>query len=136
MSYLLDTDILSLLERKQVSPKLARWISDQNDLFVSSVTLAELEYGLSQSPATHRESLAHWLKGIRTEFAESTDALTEPVLVRWKQLLGDLKKKNRTMTCEDSLIAATALHYGHTVVTGNTRHFEPSGVDLFNPLSA
>jgi len=38
------------------------------------------------------------------------------------------------MTCEDSLIAATALFHGYTVATHNHRHFEPSGVTLIDPL--
>jgi predicted nucleic acid-binding protein len=49
-------------------------------------------------------------------------------------LLADLKLRNRTMTCEDSLIAATALYRGHTVATHNKRHFEPAGVSLVDPL--
>jgi predicted nucleic acid-binding protein len=38
------------------------------------------------------------------------------------------------MTCEDSLIAATALFHGHTVATNNQRHFEPAGVPIIDPL--
>jgi predicted nucleic acid-binding protein len=49
-------------------------------------------------------------------------------------LLADLKVKNRTMTCEDSLIAATALFRGHTIATHNKRHFEPTGVPVMDPL--
>lgn len=46
MSILLDTDLLSLLERKRIPAKLAAWIAEQNDLVVSVVSLAELEFGL------------------------------------------------------------------------------------------
>src|SRR5437016_1248581 len=99
MSFLLDTDILSLLERKRVPAKLANWLAQQDSLFVSVVSLAELEYGLMQAPATHSADLATWLNQTRQKFASSTEPLTEPVLVRWKELLGNLKKKNRTMTC-------------------------------------
>ena len=49
--------------------------------------------------------------------------------------LADLKVKNRMMTCEDSLIAATALFHGHTVATHNKRHFEPAGVQTVDPLA-
>jgi hypothetical protein len=51
--------------------------------------------------------------------------MTEPLLVKWKESLAELKLKNRTMTCEDSLITATALFDGHTIATHNKRHFEP-----------
>ncbi len=134
MSVLLDADLLSMLERKRVPTKLADWMNRQGDLVISVVSLAELEFGLRQSPAAHRSALNNWLSETRQKFATATEQLTEPVLLRWKQLLADLKKKKRTMTCEDSLIAATALFHGHTVATRNTRHFKPAEVPLIDPL--
>jgi len=132
VSVLLDTDLLSLLERKRIPAKLAAWIADQNDLVVSAVSLAELEFGLQQAPATHRAALADWLAQTRRTFPSAIEELTEPILVRWKELLADLKKRRRTMTCEDSLIAATALLRGHTLATHNKRHFEPAGVRIID----
>jgi len=81
-----------------------------------------------------RHSLAVWLAETRRKFAPATEELSEPVLVRWKELLADLKSRNRTVMCEDSLIAATALFHGHTVATHNKRHFEPTGVQIIDPL--
>ena len=98
------------------------------------VTFAELQFGLDRAPATHKADLAAWLANLRRNLAPATEELTEPVLIRWKELLADLKVKNRTMTCEDSLIAATALFHGHTVATHNKRHFEPAGVPIVDPL--
>jgi len=135
MSILLDTDLLLRLERKRVPIRLGAWLEENDDsLFVSVVSFAELQHGLNQAPATHRPSLAAWLDETRRKFAPAMEPLTEPVLVRWKELLSVLKAKNRTMTCEDSLIAATALFHGHTVATHNKRHFEPSGVSVIDPL--
>ncbi len=70
----------------------------------------------------------------RAQFAGATLPLEEAVLVRWKQLLAELKARNRTIACEDSLIAATALHYHHTILTGNTAHFAPTGASVLNPM--
>jgi predicted nucleic acid-binding protein len=134
VSVLLDTDLLSLLERKRIPRKLAAWIARQSDLVVSVVSLAELEFGLQQAPPEHRPALADWLAEMRRNFAPATEHVTEPVLVCWKQLLADLKKRKRTMTCEDSLIAATALFHGHILATHNSRHFEPAGVEIIDPL--
>ena len=136
MSFLVDTDLLSLLERKRVPPRLATWIQDNEaDVFLSVVSFAELQFGLDRAPATHKASLAAWLADLRRKLAPATEELTEPVLVRWKALLADLKARNRTMTCEESLIAATALFHGHIVATRNTRHFEPAGVQTVDPLA-
>ena len=135
MSFLLDTDVLSLLERKRVPAKLLAWIqANEADIFLSVVSFAELQFGLDRAPVTHKPALSAWLGDLRRKLAPATEELTEPVLVRWKELLAELKSKNRSMTCEDSLIAATALFHGHSVVTLNKRHFEPSGVSIIDPL--
>jgi predicted nucleic acid-binding protein len=125
-----------MLERKQVPPKLAAWVqNNEPDIFLSVVTLAELQFGLDRAPVTHRPSLAAWLADVRRELAPATEELTEPVLIRWKELLADLKTKKCTMACEDSLIAATALYHGHTVAAHNNPHFEPAGVRIVDPLA-
>jgi hypothetical protein len=125
-----------MLERKQVPPKLAAWIqNNEADIFLSVVSFAELQFGIDRAPVTHKASLASWLADMRRKLATATEELSEPVLIRWKQLLADLKVKNRTMACEDSLIAATALFHGHTVATHNKRHFEPAGVQIMDPLA-
>ncbi len=136
MSFLIDTDLLSMLERKQVPPKLEKWIRhNEAEIFLSVVSFAELQFGLDRAPLTHQASLHAWLAVMRRKLGPATEELTEAVLVRWKELLGNLKVKNRTMTCEDSLIAATALFHGHVVATHNKRHFEPAGVQMVDPLT-
>ncbi|HEV7928204.1 MAG TPA: PIN domain-containing protein [Verrucomicrobiae bacterium] len=136
MSFLIDTDLLSMLERRQIPRKLENWIeNNEADIFLSVVSFAELQFGLDHAPGTHKASLAKWLANLRQKLAPATEQLTEPVLVRWKQLLAELKVRNRTMTCEDSLIAATALFHGHTVATHDKRHFEPAGVHVVDPLA-
>ena len=136
MSFLIDTDLLSLLERKQVPQKLVAWINaNEREIFISVVSFAELQFGINRAPSAHQASLTVWLADLRRKLAPATEELNEAVLIRWKELLAELKAKNRTMNCEDSLIAATALFYGHTVATHNKRHFDPTGVALIDPLT-
>ena len=136
MSFLIDTDLLSMLGRKQVPPKLENWLqNNEADIFLSAISFAELQFGVDHAPVTHKANLSAWLAGLRQKLAPSTEELTEPVLVGWKELLAELKAKNRTMTCEDSLIAATAIFHGHTVATHNKRHYEPAGVQTVDPLA-
>ncbi len=124
-----------MLERKQVPAKLLAWVQNhESEIFVSVVTMAELQFGIDRAPATHKASLTAWFSDVRRKLAPATEELNEPVLVRWKELVAELKLKNRTMTCEDSLIAATALYRGHTVATHNKRHFEPAGIQIIDPL--
>lgn len=136
VSYLIDTDLLSFLRRKGRSRKLERLVAEHEaDIFVSVVTWAELEHGVTLAPAEFQGELRPWIASVRHRFAGATEPLDEPVLVRWKQLLAELKAKNRTISCEDSLIAATALHFNHTILTGNIAHFAPTGAATMNPLA-
>jgi hypothetical protein len=125
-----------MLERRNAPAKAVRWVlQHEAEIFLSVVSIAEIEFGMNNAPLSHQSSLVAWVAEIKRKFASATDELTLPVLIRWKQLLRHLRDVNRTMTCEDSLIAATALCHGHTVVTHNVRHFAPSGVATFDPVT-
>ena len=136
MSYLIDTDLLSMLERKRIPVRLANWVRENEaEIFLSVVSLAELQFGVDHAPTAHQPHLIVWLSETRRRLAPATEELSEAVLVRWKELLAELKAKNRSMSCEDSLIAATALFHGHTLATHNVRHFEPAGLPVIDPLA-
>ena len=136
MSYLIDTDLLSFLRRKGRSRKLERFVeAHEAEIFVSVVTWAEVEHGIALTEEAFQNDLRPWFAGLRKQFAGATLPLDEAVLVRWKMLLGELKARNRTVACEDSLIAATALHFNHTILTSNTAHFRPTGASVLNPTA-
>lgn len=136
MSYLIDTDLLSMLERKRIPVRLANWVrQNEAEIFLSVVSLAELQFGVDHAPPAHQPHLIAWLSETRRKLAPATEELSEAVLVRWKELLAELKARNRSMSCEDSLIAATALFHGHTLATHNVRHFEPAGLPVIDPLA-
>lgn len=135
MSYLIDTDLLSFLRRKGRSRLLERFVeAHEAEIFISVVTWAEIEHGIALTDETFQKDLRPWAAAVRARFVGATLPLDEAVLVRWKQLLAELKAKNRTVACEDSLIAATALQLGHTILTSNTGHFLPTGASVLNPL--
>lgn len=74
------------------------------------------------------QRLSDWAIETRREFRDRTLAVTIDVAMRWGELYMRLKRRDT-----DLLIAATALEHDLTVVTRNIRHFEPTGVKLFNP---
>jgi predicted nucleic acid-binding protein len=137
MSYLIDTDCLSLLRRAGKSRKLEAFVrANEAEMFVSIVSWAEIAHGvMAAADPRFRTDLETWLGDLRHRFSGATEPLDEPVLIRWQRLLSDLKANNRTMTCEDSLIAATALHHSHTIATRNLSHFKPSGVSAIDPTA-
>jgi predicted nucleic acid-binding protein len=59
-------------------------------------------------------------------------------LVEWKRIFAFLKRERRTISCEDSLLAAQCLAGGHIMATNNAAHFkllEPLGLKVVNPLA-
>ncbi len=138
MSFLLDTDIVSGYNKRTMPAKLETWLrANEGDSFISILSIAEMRFGLPGIQDQDHAILSERIAQTEIRFLESLESLDADVLVEWKRLLKSLKTVNRTMTCEDSLLAATALKRGHTMVSINSRHFEPAkqfGLKLENPL--
>jgi hypothetical protein len=54
--------------------------------------------------------------------------------LHWAKLVADLRIGGKSMSVKDSLIAATALRYGLTLVTRNVRDFQKTGVKILDPF--
>lgn len=132
--FLIDTDVLSALRRRQRHPAVTRWVAAQrtSDLYLSAVTIGEVERGISQQrrrdPDFARE-LATWLGDVLSWYGDRILPFDVPTAQRWGRLSGALGYESA-----DLMIAATALEHGLTVATGNVRHFEPTGVAVVNPF--
>ena len=131
--FLLDTVVLSELRKKDRNPGLVQWIGDKNDneLFVSAVTIGEIERGICQQRAkdsAFAQKLTDWLAQLMLVYAERILPVTIPIARRWGQLSADLGRADA-----DILIAASAIEHGLTVVTRNEKHFTPTGVRVVNP---
>jgi toxin FitB len=133
MPYLLDTDILSAIRRKQRDINLETWLRSitSSDVFISVVTVGEIERGIAQQRRVNpkfADDLDNWLNTILHRYEQRILPLTTGIARRWGQLSGELGHNNA-----DLMIAATALEHNLVVVTRNTRHFEPTKVTLLNP---
>ena len=132
--FLIDTDVLSALRRRDRHPELVRWLQAQRtaDLYLSAVTVGEIERGIARQqrrdPSFARE-LSLWLDRVLAWYGDRILGVDVPTARRWGRLSGDLGHDRA-----DLIIAATALEHGLTVVTRNLKHFEPTGVPVFNPF--
>jgi predicted nucleic acid-binding protein len=139
MSYLLDTDIISLTHKKHLPAKLEKWLlAHEAESFISTVTLAEMKYGAEIAPESHRATLIADVDKTESLFSEALEPVSLESLLEWKRVAAFLKQQRRTISCEDSLIAAQCLAHGHTVATNNIAHFkilEPLGLKVINPLA-
>lgn len=136
--WLLDTNILSELRRPNGSKLVKGWVAARagTALFVSTVTLAEIRWGLDQvQDLVKQQDLADWLNGVlRPWFGERVLPVTEDVLVTWRSLNAAARLAGQTLDQADALIAATASVHDLVVATRNTRDFAPMGVRHFNPF--
>ena len=134
--FLIDTDVLSALRRRDRHPEMVRWLQAQRtaDLYLSAVTVGEIERGIARqqrrAPSFARE-LSLWLDRVLAWYADRILDVDVPTARRWGRLSGDLGHDRA-----DLIIAATALEHGLTVVTRNVKHFEPTGVPVFNPYDS
>ena len=138
MAWLLDTNILSEIRRLRPESKVLAFISCNplDELYISSVTLAELRFGIEllSEGSARREELDNWLTGtIRPMFERRVLPVTEDIMFRWRVLLEEGRKTGHTFSQPDLIIAATALHHGLTVVTRDRSDFDKARVPVLNP---
>ena len=136
MKYLLDTCLLSELVKPVPHAPVLDWMSAQHaeNLFGSAMTLGELERGVMKLPPSRRRNeLTTWLAQVALGFEDRVLPFDRETAHVWADMCARAEAKGRPLAAFDSLIAATALHQGLTVVTRNERDFEPAGVQLMNP---
>ena len=130
MRFMLDTNIIAYAINRRPEIVLARLTAhDPEDICISAITLAELEYGVSKSskPDRNRLALLTFLASIRI-LPFDADAAREYGGIR-----DALTKKGTPIGANDLLIAAHARALGLTLVTNNTREFQRvEGLSLEN----
>ena len=135
--WLLDTNVLSELRRPRPERKVVAFVAEQplDLLHVSAVTLAEIRFGIELlGDATRRAALHDWLTHkVRPMFEQRILEVSEDVVFKWRVLVEAGRKAGHTYSQPDLFIAATALHYGLTVVSRDTREYERAGVPVLNP---
>ena len=135
--WLLDTNVLSELRRKRPDRNVVAFVREQplESLFVSTVTLAEIRFGIEILPEADRRAELHdWLANkVRPMFEQRVLPVTEDVMVKWRLLVEQGRKTSHTFSQPDLIIAATAIHAGLIVVTRDVREFEHAGASVFNP---
>ncbi len=135
--WLLDTHVISELRRPRPSARVRSFIAGQRleDLFISTVTLAEIRYGIETvADPIRRAELNDWLlHRVRPMFEQRVLDVSEDVMFKWRLLVEDGRKVGHTFSQPDLIIAATALQHGLTVVTRDTGDYKLARVPLLNP---
>lgn len=114
------------------------WMADQidQDLYISSLTVAEIRRGVLEKPSgKRRDELEAWFDGPdgpQALFAGRVLPFDEKAGLTWARLMADGKARGRPRAALDTIIAAIAEANNCIVVTDNEKDFE--GVDIINPM--
>ena len=135
--WLLDTNVVSELRKPNPDRRVKAWSDAQprSTLFLSTVTLAEIRYGIESQPDHRfRAELVTWLDQVlRRWFAGRILAIDEKVILEWRRMVERGRKQNITFSQPDLFIAATARVHDLTVCTRNEGDFRRAEVDVLNP---
>jgi hypothetical protein len=137
--YLLDTNIVSLFDprRANEAAPFLEWMRQHDPLlFLSTITLTEIEAGILKLIREGKRARAHQIVALRDGLiADFKDRLL-PLDVDVALTLARLAEAVRPKVIErvDLIIAATAKVHDLTVLSRNVRHFEPTGVAIIDPL--
>ncbi len=135
--WLLDTNVLSELRRPKPDQRVVAFVAAQplQDLFISAVTLAEIRFGIEMvADAQRRADLVQWLSSkVRPLFEQRVLQVSEDVMLKWRLMVEDGRRADHTFSQPDLIIAASAAHYGLTVVTRDVSDFERAKVPVLNP---
>jgi hypothetical protein len=107
-------------------------------LFISAITLAELQRDVAKLPASRRCSdLSILLRQTEAGFEDRVLSFSQTTSPHWAQMVAKAEASGHTLSSFDSIIAAVALEHGLTIMTRNVKDFTHAPVVLLNPwLSA
>jgi len=124
--------------RPQPAPAVLNWLNNQdsNQLFVTSVTLAEIGYGLRILPEgqRRRQLQNRFEQFIAQAFEERVLAFTLSAARAYAEIMGHRKEIGHPMSLPDGQIASIAHTHEFAVATRNIKDFEDCGLELINPF--
>lgn len=132
--YLLDTNVLSETRKRLADAGVVAFVTetDPSAMYVSVLTLGELRKGVAQkrrTDAATAEGLAAWVDGLEFGFADRILGIDAKTARLWGELSAE-----RPRPVIDTLLAATAVTHGLTLVTRNTGDIEGIEVRVLNPF--
>lgn len=139
MSFLLDTNIVSEWVKPRPDQGVVAWLAnvDEDRVFISVVTLAELRHGVERmGDGDRRRRIDEWLRlELPARFEGRVLFIDDAVADAWGRVVAHREALGRRIGPMDAFIAATAKVHELTVVTRNTSDFKLSVKAVVNPWS-
>ena len=137
MSFLLDTNVVSEWVKPTPDPGVVAWLAevDEDRVFLSVVTLAELRHGVERlADGNRRRRLDIWLRDeLPLRFEGRLLSVDQAVADRWGDVVARREAAGRPIGIMDAFIAATANVHGLKLVTRNAPDFRSAVKEIVNP---
>ena len=135
MKYLLDTNVISELNKSKCSQNVKSFIDTLTweDIYLPAITIGEICYGIEKLPAGKKKhELSVWLyTKVPQWFAGRIIDIDTEVMLEWGKIRA---LSERTLPVVDTMIAAIAITHHMFLVTKNVKDFEDiDGINLINP---
>lgn len=132
----LDTNVVSEAMKPEPDPAMRDWLDEQaaETLYLSSVTVAELLFGIGALPdGRRRQKLAATLDGMLPLFDGRILAFDTDAARHYADLAVAARKAGKGFPTPDGYIAAIAAAHGFTVATRDASAFNAAGVPVIDP---
>ena len=136
---LLDTNVISEAMKPAPERAVRDWLDAQaaETLFLSSVTIAELSFGIAALPKGRRkDNLSAALVGLLALFAARVLPFDTAAAQRYGELAAKARIAGRGFPTPDGYIAAIAATQGFIVATRDSSAFAAAGLKVINPWNA
>lgn len=136
---LLDTNVISEAMKPAPERAVRDWLDAQTaeTLFLSSVTIAELSFGIAALPKGRRkDNLTAGLEGLLALFAARILPFDTAAAQRYGELAAKARIAGRGFPTPDGYIAAIAATQGFVVATRDASAFAAAGLKVINPWNA
>lgn len=133
----LDTNVVSALMRKDPEPGVVRWVDQfpADDVFITAITAAELEYGVARLPDGRRKrDLAVAVSELLTEdFQEQILPFEGDAAAYYAHIAASRERDGRPISMADAQIAAICRRHDARLATRNVNDFTGASVTVSNP---
>ncbi len=137
---LLDTDVVSAVMAPVPVSSVLQWLDRQEtaSLFISTITIAEIGYGIRVLPQGRRRELLgeRFAEFVARGFEHRVLAFDTAAAYEYAEIMGRRKELGRPMSIPDGQIAAIGRTHRFAVATRNVRDFEECELEIRNPFDA
>jgi toxin FitB len=133
---LLDTNVISEAMKPEPDPVVCGWLDEQaaETLYLSSVTIAELAFGISSLPKSKRKDrLATALEGVLELFADRILPFDTKAAQRYANLAVKARAAGKGFPTPDGYIAAVAASHDFVVASRDASAFTAAGLIVIDP---